>query len=123
MTIQIPKIHTICIGDGAVGKTCLLLRYSTNQFPKEYISTVFDQYQATVMVDGKPINLVLQDTAGQEDYDRLRPLSYPPVDIFLVCYSIINKNSYQNVASKWVQKHFKNSLRFVKSFNSLRFDK
>lgn len=54
------------------------------------------------MVDGKPINLGLWDTAGQEDYDRLRPLSYPQTDVFLVCYSIISPSSYQNVKVKWV---------------------
>merc|ERR1719436_1684089 len=54
------------------------------------------------MVDGKPINLGLWDTAGQEDYDRLRPLSYPQTDVFLVCFSVISMNSYENVKSKWV---------------------
>jgi len=96
------NIKCVVVGDGAVGKTCLLISYTTNKFPKDYVPTVFDNYAVTVMISGDPYTLGLFDTAGQEDYDRLRPLSYPNTDVFLVCFSVVNPASFENVKDKWV---------------------
>lgn len=52
------------------------------------------------MLDGQLVSLGLWDTAGQEDYDRLRPLSYPQTDVFLVCFSLISRSSFDNITAK-----------------------
>jgi Ras-related C3 botulinum toxin substrate 1 len=101
---QVTSIKLVVVGDGAVGKTCLLIAYTSNSFPREYVPTVFDNYTAHVMVEGRTISLGLWDTAGQEDYDRLRPLSYPQTDVFLLCFSLVNSTSFKNVKMKWLRE-------------------
>uniref|UniRef100_A0A9L0SJD4 Ras homolog family member Q n=1 Tax=Equus caballus TaxID=9796 RepID=A0A9L0SJD4_HORSE len=95
-------LKCVVVGDGAVGKTCLLMSYANDAFPEEYVPTVFDHYAVSVTVGGKQYLLGLYDTAGQEDYDRLRPLSYPMTDVFLICFSVVNPASFQNVKEEWV---------------------
>ncbi|PRT55712.1 GTP-binding protein rho1 [Wickerhamiella sorbophila] len=91
----------VIVGDGACGKTCLLIVFSKGTFPEVYVPTVFDNYVSDVMVDGKRVALALWDTAGQEDYDRLRPLSYPDTNVLLVCFAIDQPDSLDNVKEKW----------------------
>lgn len=77
------------------------MSYTTNKFPPDYVPTVFDNYAVTVMIGDEPYTLGLFDTAGQEDYDRLRPLSYPNSDVFLICFSVCSPPSFENVKEKW----------------------
>ena len=90
----------VSVGDGACGKTCLLIVFSKDQFPEVYVPTVFENYVADIEVDGKQVELALWDTAGQEDHDRLHPLSYLQTDVFLICFSLVSPASFENVRAK-----------------------
>lgn len=108
----------VVVGDGGCGKTCLLISYSQGYFPEvkyvldyprprvntkqKYVPTVFENYitHTTHAATGKTVELALWDTAGQEEYDRLRPLSYPETDLLFVCFAIDCPNSLENVMDK-----------------------
>ncbi|KAK5009129.1 P-loop containing nucleoside triphosphate hydrolase protein [Cryomyces antarcticus] len=93
----------VVVGDGGCGKTCLLISYSKGVFPEKYVPTVFENYITHTEHGGtgKIVELALWDTAGQEEYDRLRPLSYPETDLLFVCFAIDCPNSLENVMDKW----------------------
>lgn len=107
------QIKIVVVGDGSVGKTCMLYVYTNDTFPEEYVPTVFaNSVVSQTLVDGRTVQLALWDTAGQEginchwvhhwslDYDRLRPLSYPNTDVFLVLFSVVSPTSLENVVDK-----------------------
>ncbi|KAK5814821.1 P-loop containing nucleoside triphosphate hydrolase protein [Linnemannia elongata] len=153
----------VIVGDGACGKTCLLIVFSKGTFPEVspslpqlstlqdisttpsidsprrkkatftghmqstiYVPTVFENYVTDVEVDGKHVELALWDTAGQEDYDRLRPLSYPDSHVILICFAIDSPDSLENVQEKWFSEvqHFCGGLPIllVACKKDLRYD-
>jgi len=98
----VTAIKLVVVGDGTVGKTSLLIRAARGEFlPTDGVPVVFDNYSTRMLGDSGNEDVMLWDTAGQEDYDRLRPLSYPGTDVFLVCYDVTNANSFDNVSAKW----------------------
>ncbi|KDQ56199.1 hypothetical protein JAAARDRAFT_195389 [Jaapia argillacea MUCL 33604] len=94
----------VIVGDGACGKTSLLCSFALGEFPKEYQPTIFENYVAEIRLDGKPVQLALWDTAGQEEYERLRPLSYSKSHVILIAFAIDTPDSLDNVSVKWIEE-------------------
>jgi len=95
-------LKCVLLGDGAVGKTSLIISYTTNGYPTEYTPTTYDNYSVKVGVDQEEVRLQISDTAGQDDFDHLRPLCYPDCDVIMMCFSVVNPTSLVNVKEKWV---------------------
>ena len=91
-------------GDGACGKTSLLNVFTRGFFPTVYEPTVFENYVHDIFVDGIHMELSLWDTAGQEEFDRLRSLSYDDTQAIMLCFSVENAQSLENVGTKWVEE-------------------
>ena len=103
----------VIVGDLSAQKTLLLWVFAKGYYPQIYIPTAFENYVADVEVldeAGKErvVELALYDTARQEDYDRLRPLSYPDTDVILLCFSVKEPDSFENIQEIWLPeiKHF-----------------
>jgi small GTP-binding protein len=97
-------IKLVVVGDGAVGKTCLLVVYAKGTFPTEYVPTVFENYKTKVTVAGVDYNVQLWDTAGQEELENVRVLSYPNTDCFILCFSVADRGSFENCRNKWFEE-------------------
>jgi Rho family, other len=68
------------------------------------VPTVFENYVTDCRVDGKSVQLALWDTAGQEDYERLRPLAYSKAHVILIGFSVDSPDSFENVKAKWAEE-------------------
>lgn len=94
----------VVLGDGACGKTSMLVVFTEGYFPTDYEPTVFENYVETLNVDGTMVELSLWDTAGQEEYDRLRSLSYADTNVVMICFSVERPESLENVEAKWIHE-------------------
>ena len=101
MDITISRKKLVIIGDGNCGKTSLLFAFKNRTFLEGHTPTIVETYVDAVCVDGRQVQFVIWDTAGQEEYERLRPLFYRDSDIILICYCVDNRESFDNIMDKW----------------------
>jgi len=81
------------------------MSYAQDTFPTEYTPTVFDNYNCTMVLNDKiNVSLGLWDTAGQDDFEQMRPLAYPGTHVFLICFSLASSISLSNVRHKWIKE-------------------
>ncbi|CAH8471590.1 unnamed protein product [Schistosoma bovis] len=99
---SVTRKKLVVVGDGACGKTCLLTVFCKGEFPSLYVPTIFESFVSEMQINNKRVELNLWDTAGQEDYDRLRPLSYPDTNVVVLCFSVDNPDSLDNISTKWM---------------------
>jgi len=91
----------VLLGDGACGKTSLLNVFTRGYFPTVYEPTVFENYVHDIFIDNTHVELSLWDTAGQEEFDRLRSLSYDNTHAIMLCFSVDSPDSLENIETKW----------------------
>ncbi|KAH8824493.1 GTP-binding protein rhoA [Flagelloscypha sp. PMI_526] len=91
----------VIVGDATIGKTTLLTRFTRGVFyEQEFVPAFFENVVADVEIDGHQVELYLWDTAAQDDYDRLRPLSYPDTHIVLIGFSVVDPESLDHAQEK-----------------------
>lgn len=73
-----------------------------HRFQREYVPTVFDNFSVTTTVEDEVLRLELYDSAGQADYDRLRPLSYPRTEVFVLCFSVVEPELLDKLHTRWL---------------------
>ena len=102
------QIRIVVVGDGEVGKTSMIASYAMNSFDEQHVPTVYDVYTCIVEIDGEKHSVQIHDTAGQEDYDRTRPIAYPGTNCFIMVFSIDSETSLTHIEWKWMPeiRHF-----------------
>ncbi|CAF3965734.1 unnamed protein product [Adineta steineri] len=97
-------ITCVIIGDCGVGKSSLVVSYTTNDFPTQYIPTAFDNYSVDVSVGTRLVHFDICDTGGKEQFSPLHGLCIPYSDVILLCFSVVNPQSFQNAITYWLSR-------------------
>ncbi|KAL3248574.1 hypothetical protein ABHI18_011989 [Aspergillus niger] len=130
---KVVRRKMVLLGDGACGKTSALNVFTRGE------PTVFENYvhgnspsykdrarmltfAQDIFVDNVHMELSLWDTAGQEEFDRLRALSYEDTHVIMLCFSVDSRDSFENVASKWIEEISENCAGVKLVLTALKCD-
>lgn len=98
------SFKVVLLGEGAVGKTSLVLRYVENKFNEKHITTLQASFlQKKLNIGGRRVNLSIWDTAGQERFHALGPIYYRDSNGALLVYDITDEDSFHRVKN-WVKE-------------------
>jgi len=96
----------VLLGDAEVGKSSLVVTFTTRSFPKPNQPAKngkagpFADYYSTMTLDDKDFELSVWDTNASAEYEHIRPLNFAKTDIFLLCFSVVEGVTLENIA-KW----------------------
>jgi Ras-related C3 botulinum toxin substrate 1 len=95
------KKNVVIIGDGYVGKTSILNSIKQQKF-EEQIPNLYDDFEYTQTIGDKQFKVKFIDTAGQEEFAMIRAFSYKDADLFLLCFAVDDRVSFENMETKWI---------------------
>lgn len=98
------NLKIVVVGDRSVGKTCMVISYGTSKFPANQPPTVLEAYKGNTKYEGREVQLDIFDTAGHEDFQRMRPISYNKADVIIICFSLVDRDSLTNAHTKWFKE-------------------
>ena len=101
-------LNIVTVGDSKTGKSSLLCALKDGKLTNQEVPESFSTFTHKMKVDGRKLELGLWDTSGDPKYEGLRRLSYPNCDVFIVCYSVNSRRSFENVSKVWLpelEKH------------------
>jgi len=99
-------IKTVIVGDGQIGKTCLIDRLIDNPFDDTHEATTWQDHEMNLTAEREDgteriIRMDLVDTAGQEGFEGIRGCCYPGTNLFLIAYKTDSTLSLNNLRRKW----------------------
>lgn len=93
-------IKCVLVGDSSSGKSEMINAYLQQKYPTSYRPQKYDNYALVVQLNGEDCSLDVFDTPDFDD--RLRVLSYPNTDVFLVCFNVADAVSRETVRTEWL---------------------